>query len=99
MGVSFAKSFLFLVSLICSCLRASCCVDGDTFAEGCQCQPEKRRDACGLPVVELNVRWLDWVEWAYCVDSPFFSTILLGFWRFSGKKDPCKEWKWKVPVE
>ena len=23
----------------------------------------------------------------------------LGFCRFSGKKDPWKEWKWKVPVE
>ena len=23
----------------------------------------------------------------------------LGFWRFSRKKDPEKEWKWKVPLE
>ena len=38
-------------------------------------------------------------------DSPFFSTIVLfnnqpfslGFRRFSGKKDPRKEWKWKLP--
>ena len=41
------------------------------------------------------------------VDSPFFSTIVLsktgsvslGFRRFSRKKDPWKEWKWKVPLE
>ena len=41
------------------------------------------------------------------VDSSFFSTIALfkkmlcslGFLRFSRRKDPWKEWKWKVPLE
>ena len=41
------------------------------------------------------------------VDSPFFSTIVLfkirsvspEFLRFPEKKDPWKEWKWKVPRE
>ena len=42
------------------------------------------------------------------VDSAFFSIIVLvkhrspfslGFWRLSEKKDPWKEWKWKVPLE
>ena len=41
------------------------------------------------------------------VDSPFFSTIVLfktlhfplHFLRFSRKKDPWKEWKWKVPLD
>ena len=41
------------------------------------------------------------------VDSPVFSPIVpsknrpfsLGLWRFSIKKDPWKEWTWKVPLE
>ena len=41
------------------------------------------------------------------VDSPFLSAIVLsknrsfslGLWRFSRKKDPSKEWKWKVPLD
>ena len=38
------------------------------------------------------------------VDSPFFSTIVLSKnrrfpRRVSRKKDPWKEWKWKVPLE
>ena len=56
--------------------------------------------------VEKKPTWKEW-EKGTClgVDSPFFPTIVplknlafpLGFWRFSRKKDSCKEWKWKVP--
>ena len=49
---------------------------------------------------ELVVRGFETTKY---LDSQFFSTIILlfplGFWWFSGKKDPWKEWKWKLPLE